>query len=456
VIVPDQLRADALGCAGHPVFETPGIDRLAREGMHFTRAYCNAPLCMPARASVLTGTYPHNHHVQRNAGRVRADEETLAKGLRQVGYRNAYLGKCHYFWDGPGHSLIANEPYMHDLGFDDVHLTAGPRASAHSDSYLTRYWQERGLLDVYKADFERRRAEGGTIAVWPSPLPVEHHMDSYVGARAVEWLQGYEREAPFCLWVGFGGPHEPWDAPGEYATMYDPGTLPAPLPAEEPGEWVPAHARERMLTGRDPRLTAGTCRRILANYGGKIALVDHWIGRILETLDARGLSDDTLVVFWSDHGEMGGDHGRIYKSVFYESSVRVPVLLRWPGRVPPGVRSNALVEQLDLFATVLEAAGAPPSARAFGRSLLPPRDTDAATAPRDAVFGELDRHVMVRTERWKYAVDEAARGYLLHDLESDPTEQRNLLGHPTTKEVEADMRERVLAWLLSTQIVQRN
>jgi choline-sulfatase len=403
---------------------------------------------------VLTGTYPHNHHVQRNAGRVRPDEESLAGLLRGAGYHNAYVGKCHYFWDGPGRSLPDYDGYMRELGFDEAHLTAGPRASAHSDSYLTRYWREHGLLDVYREDFERRAREGGAVAVWPSPLPVEHHMDSYVGARAVEWLERYPGRAPFCLWVGFGGPHEPWDAPGEYASRYAPADVPAPLPAEEPGGWLPAHARERMLAGRDPRLTPDVARRIMANYGGKVALVDHWVGRILDTLEARGMAEDTLVVFWSDHGEMGGDHRRVYKSVFYESSARVPVLLRWPGRLPAGARADALVEQIDLFATIVEAAGAPPSGRAFGRSLLP--EAGGAPPAREAAFSELRRHVMVRTEGWKYVVDEHARGYLLHHLESDPHEQRNLVGRPDTRAIEAELRERVLAWLVSTQVEQGN
>jgi arylsulfatase A-like enzyme len=283
-------------------------------------------------------------------------------------------------------------------------------------------------------------------------------MDSYVGARAVEWLRAYDRPEPFCLWVGFGGPHEPWDAPGAYATMFDPAAVPHPLPPEAPeqiGAWVPAYARERMLAGRDERLTAEVCRRILANYGGKIALVDHWIGRILDELDARSLADNTLVVFWSDHGEMGGDHRRIYKSVFYESSVRVPLILRWPARLPAGRIVDSLVEQIDLSATIAAAAGADPWPQSFGRSLLSAAGGQSATV-RDAVFAELHRHVMVRTERHKYAVDEQGRGYLLYDLVDDPHEQRNLIGHPDTRAVEAALRERLLGWLLSTQVEQRN
>jgi arylsulfatase len=459
ILMPDELRADAPGYAGHRVFRTPHIDRLAREGAVFTGAYCASPLCMPARASMISGLAPHNHHIQDNAGHLPADDETFAQLLQRAGYHTAAIGKLHFWPDDPGRSFVEHEPYVHARGFADVHEIPGPASLTKTDSYLSRRWREFGLLDAYQADFRRRqeasRAGGG--AAWASPLPAEEYADSYVGARAVEWLERYESSAPFLLHVSFGGPHPPFDAPEPYASLYAPDALPDPVPPAAPDAWVPGRVRDRMLAGRTPLPAtdaARVARERMANYGGKIALIDEWIGRILHTLDARGLAERTLVIFLSDHGEMGGDHGRYNKSVFYEGAARIPLVLRWPGTIPPGRRVDALVEQVDLFATVVAAAGAPPSPRSFARSLL---SLAAGAAPaagmtREAVFSELKREVMVRTARHKYAVDAKGCGYLLFDLERDPHEQRNLIGHPDAATIEHDLRERLLTWLVSTQV----
>jgi choline-sulfatase len=209
-----------------------------------------------------------------------------------------------------------------------------------------------------------------------------------------------------------------------------------------------------MLAGRDERFTPEVSRRCMANYGGKVTLIDACVGRILDALEARGLADNTLVIFWSDHGEMGGDHLRHSKVVFYDSSARIPMLLRWPAAIQPGQVSDALVEQIDVFGTVVEAADTEPSQRAFAKSLLPLArgETDQL---HGAVFSEVQRTVMIRDDRYKYAVDPQGRGYLLHDMQEDPLEQRNLIGHPDFVEIERALRERLLTWFVSTQVEQR-
>ncbi len=454
ILMPDQFRADALGCAGHPVFRTPNLDRLAGEGVRFTRAYATSPLCMPARASVMSGTYPHNHHIQGNSGRLPADDESFAQIVQRAGYHTAYIGKSHFYEHGRGVDMVDEEPYMHARGWEHVHETPGPMAAVTTQSYLSRYWEERGLWRVYQEDYARRAREGGAIAVWPSPLPEEDFMDSYVAARAVEWLEQVDTARPFCAWIGFGGPHTPWDAPGRYAMMYDPAAIPDPIPAPDVPEWVPPHARERMLTGRDERFTPEVSRRCMANYGGKVTLIDDCIGRILDALAARGLAENTLVIFWSDHGEMGGDHQRHSKVVFYESSARIPMIVRLPAAIRAGQVSDALVEQIDVFGTVVEAAGAEPSQRAFAKSLLTLARGEVERL-HDAVFSEVRRTVMIRDDRYKYAVDPQGRGYLLHDMEQDPLEQRNLVGHPDFAGAERDLRERLLTWFVSTQVERR-
>jgi len=453
IFMPDQWRADALGCAGHPLVKTPHVDRLAAEGMRFTQAFTVSPLCIPARSSFVSGLYPHNHHIWSNAGSLPADDETFFHHLQAAGYYTAHIGKSHYYSHQAGDHLRHHEGYMHARGLDHVHETTGPWATLLTDSYMTDRWQEEGFLIAYRDDYWKRK-EIGARAVWPSPLPVHLFLDSYIGQTAVSFVESYGGRQPLCLFVGFGGPHEPWDAPGEYATMYDPAAVPPPIPPEEPGDWLPVAARQRMVEGRKGDLSEMDIRRIRASYYGKITLVDRWIGEILAAFERRGWLEDTLVVFWSDHGEMAGDHGRLFKSVFYNSSVQVPLVIRWPGHIPAGVMSSAFVEIIDVYPTLLEAVGAAPSQRCFGRSLWPVL-RDPAQLHRDAVLSEIwhDGHYcyMIRTERYKYALDETDAGYMFHDVREDPLEQRNLAGHPMMQEVEAELRARLLSLLIGTQ-----
>ncbi|HEV2123968.1 MAG TPA: sulfatase-like hydrolase/transferase, partial [Chloroflexota bacterium] len=296
ILMPDELRADSLGAVGHPVFRTPNVDRLAREGVLFANAYATSPLCMPARASMISGLYPHNHQIQENAGHLPVDDETYAQILQRAGYHTAYLGKIHYFPDDPGRNLIEHEAYVHARGFEDVHEVPGPASLTKTESYLTRRWRELGLLELYQEDFQRRRQDRGAAA-WASPLPEAEFPDSYIGARAVDWLQAYDDPRPFCLVVGFAGPHPPFDAPEPYASMYDPAAVPNPIPVADLGPWVPNYVRERLQRGSHRHEPPDVAQARMANSGGKLALIDTWIGRILQVLDERGLADDTLVVF---------------------------------------------------------------------------------------------------------------------------------------------------------------
>jgi choline-sulfatase len=407
---------------------------------------------MPARASFVSGLYPHNHRLWTNAGRLPAHDETFFQHLQRSGYYTAYVGKSHFYPHGGKH-LREYEDYMHARGLDYVHETTGPWATTRTDSYMTDHWREKGLLSAFREDYAKRR-KTGPCAVWPSPLPTEEFLDSYIGRKAVEFIQSYNGDKPICLFVGFGGPHEPWDAPGEYATMYDPDEVPPAIPKSESREWVPEHAVERMERGVVKGMTERDVRRIRANYYGKISLIDHWIGEILDALEGRGWLDDTFMVFWSDHGEMLGDHGRLHKSVFYESSVHVPLILRCPGKIEDGRISDALVEIIDVYPTLLEVAGAEPSRRCFGRSLWPILNGEK-TSHRDAVFSEIFRaghySVMIRTERYKYAMDDTGDGYLLFDLQTDPEERNNLVGHPDMRGIERELREDILRFWIEKQ-----
>ncbi len=454
ILMPDQLRADTMGCAGHPLIQTPNMDRLAGEGVRFSNAHTVCPICMPARASFISGLYPHNHHMWTNRGEMPRDDETCFHHLQAAGYFTAHVGKSHYYVHGDFH-MRDREDYMHTRGLDYVHETTGPWATVRTDSYMTDRWEKLGLLQAFREDYRKRRAtnQEGKIAVWPSPLPEEEFMDSYIGRQAVKFVEEYEEDKSVCLFVGFGGPHEPWDAPGRYATRYDPARTPPAIPSNKLQLWNPQRTSTHEELSGNPALSEDEIQRVRANYYGKVSLIDHWFGEILSAFERKGW-EDALVVFWSDHGEMAGDHGRLHKSVFYDASVHVPLILRWPGHIEAGDTRDALTVTIDVVPTLVETIGAEPSPRCFGQSLWPVLE-NPEHRHRDAVFSEIvtagHKDIMVRTEQYKYAMDDTGSGYLLYDVVDDPTEAVNLIGRSDMRPVERELRERILAFLTGTQ-----
>ncbi len=447
ILMPDQQRADCLSCAGHPQVRTPNMDRLCAEGVRFSRALTSSPLCMPARNSFITGHHVHRHGIWGNGGEPPVEHESLFRRLQGAGYTTAHIGKSHYYAHGSTH---ADEriPWMRARGFDYVEEIAGPLASQEFPCRMSDEWESLGLWQKYRDDYRRRFEFGRHRAVWPSPLPVEEFADSYVGRRAVEYIDGVGADDPFCLFIGFGGPHEPWDAPGEYATMYDPADAPPPVDFEpaEPGPWVSEAAAGWQRVARPEDLTLADVARLRANYYGKISLIDEWFGRIVAACERRGFWDDLVVVYWSDHGDLTGDHGRVYKSRFYEGALRVPLAVRWPGQALAGATSEALATTVDLMPTILEAAGVEPPADGDGLSLAP-QLRDPAAPLRECALSEVHarphRNSMACTARWKYAAHEDGTGYMLYDLQEDPGERVNLIGHPDYATVEVEMRGRL-------------
>lgn len=441
IIMTDQQRADCMGCAGHPQLETPNIDRLAGEGMRFTQATTVSPLCMPARASFASGLYPHHHGIWTNHGELPAADETFFQLLRSAGYFTAQVGKTHFYEHLAGVHMRSREPYLHARGLEYVHETTGPNAARRTPSYLTDEWKSKGLFETFVDDY-RARAESTTGGVWASPLPIEDFLDSYVGRKAIDFVERYDDPRPMCLMVGFGGPHDPWDAPGRYAEMYKPEDAPTSIPVPAGYYTLP----DSIMAKRDfevlPPPVLANVAGIRANYYGKISLIDDNIGLILDAFQRRGWLDDLLVVFTSDHGEMLGDHGRLKKRTFHESSVRIPLVVRWPGKVPASEVSEALVEIIDIFPTLVEVGGSPPSERCFGRSLWPlirkqrmeVRDWQVA----ELVYG--DARIMLRSRGRKLAVDARGLVYMLYDLESDPDEQHNLAADPASGALALELR----------------
>jgi len=438
LIMTDQFNPRCMGCAGDPVIKTPHLDRLAREGTLFENCYTNSPVCMPARISLVTGQYPHEHGWWMNfVDRFPADRITLFDDLDRAGYFTAKTGKFHYFTNTDLEDFRDQADYYRTLGLKWADELPGWYASPFHVSAYSDHLIRRGLLDIHLDDALARFLAGQSVPK-PSPLTVEDHLDSFVAQRSMDFLKSAPKDRPYFHFVSFPGPHTPVDAVGPYAEMYDPANIPMP-----PN--IPAVAREG-----NNRFAEKEVRKIRALYYGKISLIDDRIGRILETLEERGTLDSTLIIFTADHGDMMGAHGRFGKVVFYEESARIPLLARWPGQIRPGLRTPVLTTLHDVYATVVDAAGGQMAETAHGKSWLPVCRGETDTL-HEAVFSEVgpgnSQNTMVRAGEYKYWT-RGGRETLFH-LADDPYEQHNLIGRndAEVQRVLGEMRRRLASFL---------
>ena len=448
-LMTDQQRWDAMSCSGDWV-RTPALDRIAREGVRFTQCVTTTPICIPARVTLATGRYPHNNAVWNNLDyTMPPDAPTWMRALRDLGYRTSLFGKTHLH---PHRGdLREREDLLHAYGLDDVDEIGGPRASAKVMSHMTALWEKKGLLDAYREDFAERFANKPHV-VRPSVLPLEDYADVYVGQQAKRYLAEYERDEPWFCWVSFGGPHEPWDAPEPYASMYDPASMPPPVPRATDDHPRPRGLLDIRLESA-PTFDPGDEAAMRANYAGNVTLIDDQIGQILDVIEERGELDNTVIGFTSDHGEMNGDWGLIYKMVFLDGSLRVPMLVRTPATAADGGArvSDALVENCDLGPTLVELAGGELTHRQFARSLVPAMD-DPDADHRDGAISEFRGEFMLMTANWKMAVNRDGRVYTLFDRQADPHEGRNLAGLSEYKATEDELRLHLLERIAQTQL----
>ncbi len=448
-IMADQLRRDALGCTGAR-FNTPNLDRIAAEGVCFTHCVTNSPVCIPARVTLATGLYPHNTGVWDNCRYdLPPDTPTWMQAIRAVGYRTSLFGKTHLHHHGG--DLRDREPLMHAYGLDDVDEIGGPRASARLLSHMTAEWERKGLWESYREDY-RDRFDTKPHVARASVLPLEDYADVYVGRRAREYLASYTRSEPWFCWVSFGGPHEPWDAPEPYASMYDPASMPAPVPAlESRAAQRPTGLLDERLRQR-PDPSRADIAAMRANYAGNVTLIDDQVGGILDVIEERGELDNTVIVVSSDHGEMNGDCGLIYKNVFLDGAVRVPLLVRTPRTLRSaraGSVSEGPVEWMDIGPTLVELAGGHLVHQHFARSLVSVL-RGRAEACREFAVSELHGEIMILDATWKAAVNARGEVYLLFDRVHDPLETTNLAGSSAVAHIETQCRLRLFEHLVQT------
>lgn len=467
-ICTDQQRYDTLGCYGNPHIQTPHVDELAREGVLFEQCYTQSPVCAPARASLLTGRYPHAHGLWANGVALPPHEQLVTRALADGGYDCGMVGKFHMGACFGGRT----EPRLDD-GLRLYRWAHDPTHGAPENAY--HRWLEARHPELYATATVHGFGRRGHQAVGFDTMPTEAHYSHWVGEEALAFLQsGRDRDRPFFLWLNFFDPHHPFVAPREYLDRYDPATL--PLPIGEPGELetkppIFAQASRASYAGHARGFaehSADEIREIVHAYYAMVSLIDDEVGRVLAALAAAGLREETLVIFTSDHGEMLGDHHLLLKGpMMFEGAVRVPLILRWPGRLPAGERRGELVQWLDLPGTFLEAAGLPPLPRGQGASLLPPARGDAGPTWRDWALCEYRdsghpydppvHTTMLRRGRYKLVVHHGApatgraRAGELYDLAADPRELTNLWSDPAHSQAKMELQEFMLDTLVATE-----
>ncbi len=408
-LLPDQLRAQALGCMGNPDVKTPYLDRLASDGVLFRNTFANTPVCCPARATMLTGKYAHANGMVANDLRLRESETSVAEVLHDAGYRTGFVGKWHL--DGGNRLPGYVPPGPRRQGFE--FWAANECSHQHFD---TQYFRDSD-----------------------EPIPIKSFEPQTWADLGIEFLRGSSSDQrPFFLTVAMGPPHDPYIAPEQYKAMYDPQTL----------TMRPNWKESPELPGRDD----------IASYYAMITAVDEQIGRLLASLDELGLAEDTIVWVSSDHGDMLGSQGLRLKRKPWEESIRVPGIVRYPRKVLGGRDSDVLLTQVDFAPTWLGLCGVDAPDGMQGQDLSAVVLGQSEQGPESAYFeifgpyrsgGVTEGWRGVRTERYMYARHKE-EPWVLYDLQQDPYELKNLADDPAAGAVRDAMEQRLARWMKKT------
>jgi choline-sulfatase len=420
-LISDDHAAYVMGCDGNRLAQTPNLDRLASQGMLFARHYCNAPVCTPSRQSFFTGLLPHAAGVTRLPTSLSPDKPNLAKQFHAAGYQTAVFNKMHF--------NRAPEPGMY--GFDVAMIE-----QAIQKAWLAEVKPKPVPPGIRTKPVWRPFKDPARIWLNSEKLPMarsDAEMKSTFVVRKVDEYLAQNKDKPFALWVSFQEPHSPFDFPIEDRDRFDPKRFPVEKVGPEDAWQIP-------LIFRD--LTDDEKRGITAAYYTSTYFLDRNIGRVLDLLKKYNLEEDTFVVYLGDNGYCLGHHGRFEKHTGYEPALRVPLILRFPGRIRQGVVKD-LTSNVDLTATILDMMDVPPIPNAHGRSLRAYLEGRKPALPREYIFSEYleNEEAYLRTPKWKFIFCSGRRrredGYetdnptpgryvRLFDLEKDPGEFQNV------------------------------
>ncbi len=433
-IMGDQHRWDCLGVAGNPDVKTPHLDSIAADGIHYPNTYCSYPVCTPARYSLLSGLPVHRHCGWTNHCTPCEGTPMYPDFLRENGYRTKAVGKMHF------------TPTYLDLGFNEL-LLAEQNGPGRWDDDYHRYLKEKGLTDINDLEDQERNYRGEardnyweTFGALVSNLPEEHHSTTWIGDRAVEEIENWKGGGNL-LKVSFIKPHHPFDPPKPWDEMYDPEKMTVP-----PG-WTdqPLPRDSTRSKGYFPNdtLTLDALKRCIAYYYATISQIDHHIGRMVNLLKEKGLYENTLIVYTSDHGEYLGFHHLLLKGNYmYEPVVKIPLVLKLPNSDRRGEKSEQRVSNIDLAPTILEACGLKPPPEMKGFNLR--TDTDG----HDKIFVEQGPYdVMVRDNRYKLIqTEQKNRVDMFYDLQEDPLEMTNLYSEERYRQRIAEFEKAIIDW----------
>ncbi len=504
-IITDQHRADHLGCYGNKMVQTPNVDSLAASGKRWDRFYVANPICMPNRASIMTGRMCSVHGARHNGIPLSRDQTTFVELLKDAGYKTGLIGKSHLqsFTGLPASNTYQPEdgkttpsPHLRDAfknnrhsedydlevtsrwdtplanringdfyGFEHVEVAADHADKACGDYLLWARAQHNNFDQLVGPENALPHNRMNAPQAWRTAVPEELYSTSWIADRSEQWLgEQVGKDDPFFLQMSFPDPHHPFTPPGKYWDMYDPDDI--VLPASfDCGTLPPILAmQEAMKNGTDARdnqnpfaVSADEARAITALTYGMITMIDDAIGRVLARLDALNLREDTIVVFTSDHGDYMGDHGLMLKLLLhYQGLVRVPFIWSEQGGSPDAALVKGLSSSIDIAPTILAKAGINPYNGIQGRDLFSTDEPDAIIVEEDSqrTMTGFDRPQRVRTvvtDRYRMSLRQGEDWNELYDLQDDPDELKNLYDDPEFRSIRNDVTETMIKRMIELQ-----
>jgi len=418
LIMTDQQRSDALGCMGNPAVISPHIDKLAEEGVRFENGYSSVPSCTPARSGLLTGLSPW-HHGMLGYGRVaRRYRYEMPRMLREAGYYTFGIGKMHWF------------PQKALHGFHGTLVDESGRVE--QDGWISDY-RDWFKLQAPGEDPDKTGIGWNEHQARVYQLDAKLHPTNWTGKTAVEFIENYDQENPLFLKVSFARPHSPYDPPQRYLDMYKDAEIPEPVVGDWDTEWKNVEGGKDAAFGDFGVGHAIESRR---HYYANITFIDDMVGEIIAALKSKGMYENAIICFTSDHGDMLGDHYHWRKTYAYEGSANVPFILKWPkdfeGKTERGATLGHTTELRDFLPTFLDAAGTEIPEDMDGLSLLNlVRDSDSKWRP----FIDLEHATAYSAENYWAALTDGTWKYIwffrsgkeqLFNLKNDPGELQDL------------------------------
>ncbi|MEK3909945.1 sulfatase [Paenibacillus sp. FSL H7-0331] len=439
LITVDQLRWDAISCSGNHEIETPHIDRLSSQGARFTHAFTNAPACMPARSSLLTGRFPHAHGVRGGGVRLSEQEVTFPQILSQRGYHTAHIGKLHV----QNHTYRDHTSPHPSYGYRTLQVT--DERGTYRDPYTQ--WVERHYPEYAKAvriEPGASRVRNGTDHMSSEgSFPAKASHSRWVSDTSIEFLREHGG-TPFMLWASFFDPHSPFIVPSDWADKYDPYSLSLPRNCEITPE------------------NEDTIRSKKAAYYALVSHVDDCIGRLLHYLDESGLAEHTAVMLSSDHGEFLGDWGRWGKGRSEDESIRIPMVIRTPDMKGKSRVIEDVVQLFDLAPTICDLTNSMKPQSMQARSLLPLLRGELDEERTPFALVEINMEVSrinttevfektYRSKDYRLTLWSSRQEGVLYDLNKDPLQLNNVWGEPDYKDIQAELIWQLLQRLMETE-----